>query len=377
MTRKQPNNPFLLSGYISPDYFCDRENETKKLTSALYNGRNVTLMSPRRMGKTGLIHHVFNRVETANEANCFYVDLYQTDSLASLVRKLGQAVLGKLDTTEQRVIKKIATFFKSLRPVISVDAVTGEPEFSVAVEPDMAEHSLAEIFAYMEQAEKRCYIAFDEFQSVADYSDKRVEALLRAHIQHLTNVNFIFSGSQQHTLENMFATVSRPFYQSTQMLTLGTIDRDAYYTFANAQFGQNGQQITLEAFNHLYDELSAHTWYVQSILNRLYETNNPVIDTVAVNMAIDETVAENEATFQTFLQLITPLQAKIMKAIAHEGNIEKIQSKDFIQKHNLGAASSVKTGTTALVEKELLLSNEHGYCLYDRFFAQYLRKMRQ
>ena len=77
MTRKQPNNPFLLSGYISPDYFCDRENETKKLTSALYNGRNVTLMSPRRMGKTGLIRHVFNRVETANEANCFYVDLYQ------------------------------------------------------------------------------------------------------------------------------------------------------------------------------------------------------------------------------------------------------------------------------------------------------------
>ena len=66
-----------------------------------------------------------------------------------------------------------------------------------------------------------------------------------------------------------------------------------------------------------------------------------------------------------------------MKAIALEGNIEKIQSKDFIQKHNLGAASSVKTGTTALVEKELLLSNEHGYCLYDRFFAQYLRKMRQ
>ena len=97
-------NPFLLSGYVSPAYFCDREQETDKLASALRNGRNVTLVSPRRMGKTGLIRHVFHQVEQAGEAACYYVDLYQTDSLASLVKKLGDAVLGTLDTTEARLV---------------------------------------------------------------------------------------------------------------------------------------------------------------------------------------------------------------------------------------------------------------------------------
>lgn len=52
-------NPFLIYGYAGPDYFCDRKEDTQKLISALRNGRNITLMSPRRMGKTGLIKTLF------------------------------------------------------------------------------------------------------------------------------------------------------------------------------------------------------------------------------------------------------------------------------------------------------------------------------
>ena len=84
-----PANPFLLTGYISPDYFCDREQETQKLISALKNGRNLTLISPRRMGKTGLIRHVFYRMRSEKQAKCYYVDLYKTDSLACRVGIVG------------------------------------------------------------------------------------------------------------------------------------------------------------------------------------------------------------------------------------------------------------------------------------------------
>ena len=55
----KPNNPFLISGYYSPEFFCDREQETGTILDALHNGRNVTLIAPRRMGKTGLIKNVF------------------------------------------------------------------------------------------------------------------------------------------------------------------------------------------------------------------------------------------------------------------------------------------------------------------------------
>ena len=43
-------NPFLVYGYAGPDYFCDQKEDTQKLISALRNGRNITLMSPRSRG---------------------------------------------------------------------------------------------------------------------------------------------------------------------------------------------------------------------------------------------------------------------------------------------------------------------------------------
>ena len=74
-------NPFLTYGYNGPEYFCDRVEETKRLTSLLVNGNHVALMSPRRMGKTGLIRHCFAQKELQNNYYLFIVDIYATKSL--------------------------------------------------------------------------------------------------------------------------------------------------------------------------------------------------------------------------------------------------------------------------------------------------------
>ena len=370
--KRIPLNPFVLTGYVSPEYFCDRQKETDKIISALLNGRNITLTSPRRMGKTGLIHHVFHNMQENNDVKCFYVDLYQTDSLELLVKKLADTILGTLDSTEDIIVKNIVSFFKMLRPVVTVDPMTGEPGFKVNVEPGQGEYSLSEIFAYMEQSDYRCFVAFDEFQTIASYADKNVEALLRSHIQRLTNVNFIFSGSQRHVLENMFASASRPFYQSTQMMPLGTIDKSAYYAFSSDMMRNNGQSIDEETFDYLYTKLSSHTWYVHTLLNRLYETGIETIDKATVDDILADILLENEGTFQTFLRLVTPIQAKVLHAVATEGTIKEIQGKAFLTKYQLGAASTVKTAVKSLVGKELLLDNNGEYQIYDRFFGLWL-----
>lgn len=336
--KRIPLNPFVLTGYVSPDYFCDRQKETDKIISALLNGRNITLTSPRRMGKTGLIHHVFHNIQENNDVKCFYVDLYQTDSLELLVKKLADTI----------------------------------PGFKVDVEPGQAEYSLSEIFAYMEQSDYRCFVAFDEFQTIAGYADKNVEALLRSYIQRLTNVNFIFSGSQRHVLENMFVSASRPFYQSTQMMPLGTIDENAYYMFSSEKMRQNGQSIDRDTFDYIYTKLSSHTWYVHTLLNRLYETGLETINKSIVDEILSDILLENEGTFQTFLRLVTPIQTRVLYAIASEGSIKEIQGKAFLTKYQLGAASTVKTSVKSLVEKELLIDNNGEYQLYDRFFGLWL-----
>lgn len=376
MNNKKPQNPFLLTGYISPEYFCDRDKETTKLTSALHNGRNITLVSPRRMGKTGLINHVFyGMTDKGDNEACYYVDLYQTDSLTSLVNKLGNAVLGTLDTTEKRIVKKIATFFKSLRPTINIDPMTGEPSFTVDIQPEYAEYSLAEIFNYMELSGKQCYVAFDEFQTIADYQDRNVEALLRSYIQRLSSVHFIFSGSQRHVLESMFASASRPFYQSTQTMPLYEIDASAYYGFAKDKLEAHHQTITMQSFLYLYDKLFGHTWYIQMLLNRLYENGDKEITNELIDRSLTEITKENEGTYQTFLRLITPGQTRLLKAIASEGKVTKLLDQSFLAKHSLGATSSVKSAAKALVEKELLLDVDNCYQVYDRFFSYWLKNL--
>lgn len=376
MTNKKSNplNPFLLTGYVSPDYFCDREQEAQKLISALQNGRNVTLISPRRMGKTGLIRHIFHLMEAEKQAKCYYVDLYKTDSLASLVEQLANVVLGSLDTTEEKIVKQVTTFFKSLRPLFSFDSLTGVPSFMVDVKPEMAEYSLAEIFSYMEQSGQQCVIAMDEFQTIVDYGDKNVEALLRSHIQQLTSVHFVFSGSQRHVLENMFAAANRPFYQSTQIMHLAEIPKSSYSQFAMIKMKAHKQQMDADTFGYLYDKLAGHTWYVQVVLNRLYESSMSPITTTLVDEVLNSIVDENEATFQTFLRLITPIQAKLFKAIASEGTAHEILGQTFVKKHQLGAVSTIRSAVKGLVEKELVLDFQGFYQVYDRFFALWLKR---
>lgn len=372
--KKIPANPFILTGYVSPDYFCDREQETQKLISALQNGRNVTLISPRRIGKTGLIRHVFHRMEADKLAKCYYVDLYKTDSLASLVEQLANVVLGSLDTTKSKIIKQVSTFFKSLRPLFSFDSLTGVPTFMVDVKPEMAEHSLAEIFSYMEQSGQLCVVAMDEFQSITSYGDSGVEALLRSHIQQLTSVHFVFSGSQRHVLENMFASANRPFYQSTQILNLNEIEEQAYCNFATAKLAAHRQQLNADVFGYLYQELAGHTWYVQMLLNRLYDSGEKLISREVVDKVLTGIVDENEATFQTFMRLVTPIQARLLRAIAREGTVQQALGQSFISQYHLGATSTIRSALNALVEKELVLDVQGAYQVYDRFFALWLKR---
>ena len=165
----KPNNPFLISGYYSPEYFCNRERETQTITDALYNGRNLTLIAPRRMGKTGLIKHVFHRLkEQQADIVTLYMDIYSTQNLGDFVRLLANTVLGQLDSAPQKALSRVSQFIKSCRPVFTFDELTGVPKVIIEIAPAAEETTLKEIFDYLKSSDKRCYIAIDEFQQIAD-----------------------------------------------------------------------------------------------------------------------------------------------------------------------------------------------------------------
>lgn len=369
----KPNNPFLIAGYYSPEYFCDREKETAVMLDALYNGRNVTLIAPRRMGKTGLMRHAFYRLrEQETDIVTFYMDIYPTQSLGDFVRLFASIVLGKLDSVPQKAFSRISQFIRSCRPVFTVDELTGNPKVTIDVSPREEENTLKEIFDYLASSEKRCYIAIDEFQQIADYPEKGIEALLRSYIQFLPNVSFIFAGSKQHLMQEMFTSSKRPFYQSTQLLTIGPIDCEEYARFATVHFIQHKAQLPAEVFRAIYDRFGGHTWYIQSILNRLYSYNQDV-DMDLVRYATEQIVAEQSYAYAVLLKAYSPGHVRLLKAIANEGCVAEVLAGDFINRYHLRAASSVSSSLKKMLDSELVYQTPDGYIIYDRFMADWLR----
>ena len=368
------NNPFVVYGYKGPEYFCDRVAESNKICSALRNERNVTLVSPRRMGKTGLIHHVFNKMETEDkDCKCFYIDIFATKNIEQFVQTLGSAVIGKLDSFSQSALRKIQEFFSAWRPAVTFDQLTGLPTVTLDIKQNEGNESLKQIFEYMKMSGKRCYIAIDEFQQIQNYSERGLEALLRSYIQFLPNVYFIFSGSHQHMMEEMFLSANCPFFQSSMVMSLGCIDFEEYMQFANRMIEGQNRTIGQETFQRIYDFAGGITWYVQAILHGMYEHPDRIVDNTLVDDVVKELVEEQSATFQNYCAWLTDNQYVLLKAIAYEKSVKSPLAQQFIHTHHLPATSSVKTALRTLEDKMLVSrSANDGYSVSDKLFALWL-----
>ena len=370
-------NPFLIYGYKSPEYFCDREEETRSLLSALKNGRNVTLMSPRRMGKTGLIQNAFYEAQRQDSSVlCFYMDIYPTKNFQGFVSLFAKTILGKADSLAQSVKNGISTFFKTIRPVLSTDPLTGALSATIDFKPQEAETTLAEIFSYLKESGRECYIAIDEFQQIDEYDEEvNVEALLRSYVQFCPNVHFVFSGSKQHLMSAIFDSPNRPFFRSTQKMLLAPIDEKPYYLFAAEWMSK--AQITLpqEVFHSIYTLFEGHTWYMQNLLNRIYEKAYPQVSQEVVTDCIQEILQAEQDDFAHLYHLLTLNQAQLLKAIADEGIVPAINAAAFITAHHLKGSSSINKALSFLLDNEYVYRSEKGYTVYDRFLGIWLRQL--
>lgn len=335
------NNPFVMYGYKGAEYFCDREKETEKMMTSLHNERNITLVAPRRMGKTGLIHHVFQQLEKQyDDVKCFYLDIFATKNLEQMV---------------QLMASKIATF-------------------SLDLKPNEGRESLKRIFEYMKQSGKRCYVAIDEFQQIMNYPEDGVEALIRSYIQFLPNVYFIFSGSQQHMMEEMFLSANRPFFQSSLVMSLPCIAESRYLSFANRLLSSQKREVDVGTFTYIYSQADSVTWYVQAILHGIYEHRDEQINKDLVDEVIQELIEEQAMAYQNYCAWLTENQQLLLLAIAKEQIVSSPLSQQFIITHHLPATSSVKTALKALVDKQLISKTPKGFFVSDRFFAKWLAK---
>lgn len=360
---------------MSPEYFCDREKEAHNIQLAVTNGRNITLFSYRRLGKTGLIHHVFYRLKNKPNLVCIYIDLMPTQNLQDLIVLLSNSLLEQLETKPEKFLKKAIEFFGSLRPIIETDPDTGRPRLTFDLKKNSEkEKSLEQLFLYLSKQKKKIVIALDEFQQIRNYPEDNTEALLRTGIQKLHNTNFIFSGSQKHLLLSLFTEYGKPFYHSSDMLMLGKLDAETYSEFIKKNFTKNKMKISTEQIERILNWTRAHTYYTQSFCNRLWSRGEKTINENIITEEIQNIFDENEPVYINYRNLLTNYQWNVLRALAKEGSAKLILSKEFISKHKLNTASSVQTAIKTLLAKEMVYKEDDFYFVYDPFLERWLEQ---
>ena len=370
-------NPFVVSGKIAPEFFCDRIQESATLEQALNNQLNVVLTSSRRMDKTSLVDFVFEKPSISEEYITTSVDILHTTTFREFVLALGAAVFDRVASRSDKLRKLFATLMKSLSASFGYDPIQNTPTFNIRLgDIQQPEFTLREIFEYLESVDKRCLIVIDEFQQITRYPEKNVEALLRSFIQKLGNVNFVFSGSRRTLMEEIFFSAKRPFYQSAKALRLEAIDRNVYLDFTTRHFELSGKHIVPEAFFNLYDTFWGVTFYVQRILKDAFAETEPgeTCDIATITQLIDNYIEENDSHLREQLSYITEPQKELLYAIHEEKQVKNITSSSFNKKHKLRSPSSTQSAALKLLDNDLITRREKIYFLSDPLLSLWLDK---
>jgi hypothetical protein len=370
-------NPFLVSGYKSAKYFCDREVETAIIRKNIQSNLNTTLFAIRRIGKTGLINHVFESYAKNTKVVCIYVDILSSTNLKEFTNLLATVIYNSFPE-DKGIGKKIIRAIQSLRPLISFDTLSGSPELSFELaQAKQYESTIQQLFSFLDSQNKKIIFAIDEFQQILEYPEKNTESILRTHIQSLKNTHFIFCGSNQKMMHEIFNSAKRPFYASCINLHLDFIDPAKYAGFISRIFSMHHRKINKTSIDFILDFTYCHTFYTQYFCNYLFASGIKNIELYDVQNIAMEILKLNENTFFQYRSLLTTAQWKLLQAISKEERLYKAHSKTFINQYRLGTSSMISRGMQALLEKELIFYNasvENPYYeTYDKFLMRWMQ----
>ena len=373
-------NPFTIKSYESKDLFCDREEELQLMLRNCENRSDTTLISQRRMGKTGLILRLFDELKDVRpDIHTIYLDIFASRTFDDFIKLLAEAAMRSFQP-KTSIGDKLLTFIKSLRPQLSFDNITGEPQLQITYQTaHEKEYTLRGLFEFLDSQGDHTIIAIDEFQQIRDYPEQNIEALLRTYIQQTHNLTFIFCGSKKHMMADIFSNVKKPFYNSTVFVSLGKIPETSYSDFIRKIFADHHKSITDEALMFILDWTRRHTYYTQQLCHTIYANGSVSITIEEVKKACEQLMKQSETVFLQYRQMLTDKQWNYLIAVAKEGSVQQIMASAFLKDHNIGSPSVSRRLADALCEKglindEITLAGT-TYSVSDVFLSRWMERL--
>ena len=374
------DNPFIIKPYESKELFCDREEELQLMLRNCLNQMDMTLISQRRLGKTGLILRLFDELSDRQpEVHSIYLDIFASRNMDDFIKLFSEAALRSFQPRTP-IGERLLNYIKSFRPIVSYDSLTAQPQLQLAYHTvHEKEYTLRGLFDFLDGQNTPIIVAIDEFQQIREYPEQNMEALLRTYIQQCKNLNFIFCGSKKHIMTDIFANERKPFYSSTSFVSLGKISVESYSAFIRKLFGKDGRTINDEAIQFILEWTQRVTYFTQQLCHVIFANGITTIDLAVVKSACDQILKQGETVYLQYRQMLTEKQWNYLIAVAKEGRVKQITAASFLRRYQIGGASASRKLAQALTEKGLLNAEATldgtVYSVDDVFFSHWLERL--
>lgn len=365
-------NPFKYGRVVSADDFCPRPRLLKQLTGFIKSGQNVVLQGERRMGKTSLLYETVRQLK---HCRMLYIDLLEIKTADDLCKRMVKALISMEQQAGwlERMLKSLA----QLRPVVSVDPLTGQPSVSVDATVRLGPDSLDGILDLIKANRKRTHlvVVFDEFQDILNLPDaKETLAILRSKIQFHKDIPYIFAGSVRNQMSEIFTHPESTFFKSAISVDVGPLDTDAFARFLADKFALGKRIMEPEAMAKVIKLAENVPGDVQELCEALWETTSykGAIHEASIAPALELIYARESKGYEAALVQLTGQQLKCLVGLARMGGKAPLSSA-FIQGVGIAGPASIKKALNRLGQLKIVYRHQGEYKFVNPFFKSWLQ----
>lgn len=368
------DKPFAYGVSVSGDNFTDRKTETRNLVMNFTHGVNTILISPRRMGKTSLVHRAIEQINDDNIIPVF-LDVYDCRDEYDFYNKFSEEIIRASSSTVDAALRNVAEFIGRISPKISVSPdLVNEYSISLGLTPKQIRPEeildLPEMMA--KKRGKHLLICIDEFQQIGEFADSlTMQKKMRGVWQLQKNVSYCLFGSKKHMLENIFQNRRMPFYQFGQMMYLGKIEQKDWVEYIASRFEACGKKIPPEISVKLCQLVECYSSYVQQLAWNLFVETDSEATSDGLKTATDQLLAQNNSFFTEQIRTLTSYQINFLKAVC-SGLHSGFTSEKVLSEWNIGTKSNISVIKESLLKNELIEERGNEIWLADPVFRIWL-----
>ena len=359
-------NPFIHARVLSPEESIDRV-EGRRLLELAAGGHNAVLHAPRRFGKTTLLKQV---LQSASELDMpgVLVDLSDVLSVADVAARLEQAFRA-LPGNIQRLISKELGSVAITTPVAGFSFSRRNPP----ADPIAAVHTLLELPAQISSRHgQRVLVVLDEFQSLVNLDG--LDGVLRSHIQHHSDVSYVFAASEPSLLRMLFEDRARPLYGQAERVRLERLDPDATHDFIARRFEETGKDAG-ETISDLIHVAEGHPQRLMLIAHLLWdrvETQHPATLT-DLRSAYDATMRMVNPELRYLWDALSANERRVLAALASGYSPYQQEAKIFMGLANRSSAARAAENLegNAIIERG---TDDESLRIIDPLLARWVRR---